>query len=215
VPQGSCQVTYSCQCSTQLNVAEDPGNDWALPPSPAPEDPLAKLSKLDDLFEVECAVKPLGFLSIRLFNPESAPAPTPQAPARSNLLRTMEMEQAARLAHLERTKAEVATIIATVAAAQKAVEERALMEAAAAAEELTKEEECNAERGRRRKERSEGERGEKGDHDWEDNREKCLLKFVDAVVVKTMSKHPTQMDVDTFKKHAKEVQSFPFPHPPG
>ncbi|KAF8481737.1 hypothetical protein DFH94DRAFT_406103 [Russula ochroleuca] len=117
----------------------------------------------------------------------------------------MEMEQAARLAHLERTKAEVATIIATVAAAQKAVEERALMEAAAAAEELTKEEECNAERGRRRKERSEGERGEKGDHDWEDNREKCLLKFVDAVVVKTMSKHPTQMDVDTFKKHAKEL----------
>ncbi|KAF8487420.1 hypothetical protein DFH94DRAFT_641821 [Russula ochroleuca] len=163
------------------NAAEDTGDDWALPPSPAPEDRLPKRSKLDDLVEVECAIKPLGFSSIRPFIPNSNPHPhPPRGPA--------------------------AAIIAAAAAAQKAAEERALMEAAAAAEELTKEEERIAERERRRKERKERERGEKkGDHDRGDNREKRLLKLVGAVVVKTMSKYRARMDVDTFKKHAKEL----------
>ncbi len=125
------------------------------------------------------------------------------------------MEQEARLARLEqleRTKAETAAIIAAAAAAQKAAEERALLEAAAAAEEQSKEDERNAERERRRKERKERERGEKKRHhdrDGEDNREKRLLKLVGAVVVKTMSKYRTRMDVDTFKKHAKEVRGLP------
>jgi hypothetical protein len=124
------------------------------------------------------------------------------------------MEQAARIARLERTKAETAAIIAAAAAAQKEAEERALVEAAAAAaEEQTKEEERNAERERRRKERKERERGEKkrhhDDRDREDNREKRLLKLVGAIVVKTMSKYRTRMDVDTFKKHAKEVGGIP------
>ncbi|KAH9984712.1 hypothetical protein BJV77DRAFT_1062120 [Russula vinacea] len=190
------------------NAAEDPGDDWALPPSPAPEDRLPKRSKLDDLVEVECAIKPLGFSSIRPFIPNPNPHPHPPRgpmhdPAR---LRAMELERAARLARLERSKAEAAAIIAAAAAAQKAAEERALMEAATAAEEQTKEEERNAERERRRKERRERERGEKkGDHDRGDNREKRLLKLVGAVVVKTMSKYRTRMDVDTFKKHAKEL----------
>jgi len=47
------------------------------------------------------------------------------------------------------------------------------------------------------------------DGNWEDNREKRLLKLVGAVVVKTMSKYRTRMDVDTFKKHAKEVCGIP------
>ena len=119
------------------------------------------------------------------------------------------MQQAARLARLERTKAETAAIIAAAAAAQKAAEERALVEAAAAAEKLSKEEERNADRERRRKERKDKERGEK--RRGEDNREKRLLKLVGAVVVKTMSKYRTRMEVDTFKKHAKEVRSLPLP----
>ena len=61
------------------------------------------------------------------------------------------MEWAARLARLERTKAET---VVTSSAAQKEAEERAL---------------------------------------------------VGAAVVKTMSKYRARMDVDTFKKHAKEV----------
>ena len=109
----------------------------------------------------------------------------------------------ARWARAERTKAETAAIIAAAAAAQKAAEERALMEAATAAEEQNKEEERRAERDRRRKERK--EREEKR-HGREDSREKRLLKLVGAVVVKTMSKYRTRMDIDTFKKHAKEVR---------
>jgi hypothetical protein len=174
---------------------------------------------LDDLVEVEFAIKPLGFSSTRTFNPNSNPPP-PQhrifPPQDSGFFRAQLMEQAAaRFAQLERTKAETAAIIAAAAAAQKEAEERALVEAAAAAEEQTKEEERNAERERRRKERKERERGEKkrhhDDRDREDNREKRLLKLVGAVVVKTMSKYRARMDVDTFKKHAKEVRGIPTP----
>ena len=195
----------------QDNGAEDPGDDWALPPSPAPEDRQPKRSKLDDFVEVECAIKPLGFSSIRAFNSNSHPHPSRglsflHDPA---FIRAQEMEQAARLARLERTKAETAAIIAAAAAVQKAAEERALLEAAAAAEEQAKEEERTAERERRRKDRRERERGEKKrDHDQGDSREKRLLKLVGAVVVKTMSKYRMRMDVDTFKKHAKEVRGL-------
>jgi [histone H3]-lysine36 N-trimethyltransferase len=205
-------VRYTHQ--TQDNEVGDPGDDWVLPPSPPPEDRLPKRSKLDGLVEVECAIKPLGFSSTRTFNPNSHPPPPPHRgfPQQDpGFLRAQLMEQAARLARLERTKAEAAAIIAAAAAAQKEAEERALVEAAAAAEEQTKEEERNAERERRRKERKERERGEKRHHDRdpEDNREKRLLKLVGAVVVKTMSKYRTRMDVDTFKKHAKEVRGIP------
>ena len=203
-------------CSpTQDNEVGDPGVDWALPPSPPSEDRLSKRSKLTDLVEVECAIKPLGFSSARTFNPNSPHPPShrgfPQHD--SGFVRAQLMEQgAARLARLERTKAETAAIIAAAATAQKEAEERALLEAAAAAEVQIKEEERNAERERRRKERKERERGQKKHHhnrDPEDNREKRLLKLVGAVVVKTMSKYRTRMDVDTFKKHAKEVRGIP------
>lgn len=194
------------------NEVGDPCDDWVLPPSPPPEDRLPKRSKLDDLVEVECAIKPLGFSSTRIFNSNSHPPPLPQHgfPQRgSSFFQAHLMMQSARVARLERTKAETAAIIAAAAAAQKEAEERALAEAAAAAEDQTKEEERNAERERRRKERKERERGEKkrhhDDRDREDNREKRLLKLVGAVVVKTMSKYRARMDVDTFKKHAKEL----------
>ena len=98
---------------TQDNGTEDPGDDWALPPSPAPEDRLPKRSKLDDLVEVECAIKPLGFSSVRPFNPNSHPHPHRGFPQDDpGFLRAQEMKQAARLARLERTKAEAAAIIA-------------------------------------------------------------------------------------------------------
>jgi len=207
-------VQYAHQ--NQDNEFGDPGDDWVLPPSPPPEDRLPKRSKLDDLVEVECAIKPLGFSSIRTFNPNLHPPPPPhrgfsQSQHDSGFLQAQLMEQAARVARLERTKAETAAIIAAAAAAQKEAEERALLEAAAAAEEQTKEEERIAERERRRKERKERERGEKKRHhdpEREDNREKRLLKLVGAVVVKTMSKYRSRMDVDTFKKHAKEVRGI-------
>jgi hypothetical protein len=208
-------VQYAHQ--TQDYEVGDPCDDWVLPPSPPPEDRLPKRSKLDGLVEVECAIKPLGFSSTRTFNPNShAPSPAHRGFPQHDpeFLRAQLMEQTARLARLERTKAETAAIIAAAAAAQKEAEERALVEAAAAAEEQTKAEERNAERERRRKERKERERGEKKrHHDDQDNREKRLLKLVGAVVVKTMSKYRTRMDVDTFKKHAKEVRgvSFSFP----
>jgi histone-lysine N-methyltransferase SETD2 len=113
----------------------------------------------------------------------------------------------ARLARIERSKAEAAAIIAAAAAAQKAAEERAIVEAAAAAEEQNKAEERKAERERRRKQRKEGDEKRPG-HGREDEREKRLLKLVGAIVVKTMSKYRSRMDVDTFKKHAKEVRAF-------
>ena len=205
------QILIFIQCAHQNKDDEvgDPCNDWALPPSPPLEDRLSKRSKLDDLVEVECAIKPLGFSSARTFNPNSHRGFTQHDPIFSQ---AQLMEQAARIARLERTKAETAAIIAAAAAAQKEAEERALVEAAAAAEEQAKEEERNAERERRRKERKAKERGEKNRHydrDREDNREKRLLKLVGAVVVKTMSKYRTRMDVDTFKKHAKEVRGIP------
>ena len=202
-------VQYAHQ--TQDNEVRDTIDDWVLPPSPPPEDRLSKRSKLDGLVEVECAIKPLGFSSTRSFNSNLHPPPPlhRSLPSQdSGFSQAQIMEQAARLARLERTKAETAAIIAAAAAAQREAEERALVEAAAAAEKQTKEEERNAERERRRKERKEKERGEKKRHhgDREDNREKRLLKLVGAVVVKTMSKYRTRMDVDTFKKHAKEVR---------
>jgi hypothetical protein len=207
-------VQYTYQ--TQDNEVGDPSDDWVLPPSPPAEDRQPKRSKLDGLVEVECAIKPLGFSSTRTFNPNSHPPLPPhrgfpQHDSGVSLSRVQLMDHAARLARLERTKAEAAAIIAAAAAAQKEAEERAFVEAAAAAEEQTKEEERNAERERRRKGRKERERGEKRHHDRdpEDNREKRLLKLVGAVVVKTMSKYRTRMDVDTFKKHAKEVRGFP------
>ncbi|KAI0248399.1 hypothetical protein BJV78DRAFT_1379249 [Lactifluus subvellereus] len=175
---------------------EVPGDGWASPPPPLPDDRLPKRSKLDDLVETECVIKPLGFVPTRQVSFSRNFAP--QDPS---ILQALEMDQA-RLARLERTKAETAAIIAAAAAAQKAAEERALVEAAAAAEEQSREEERKAERERRRKERK--ERDEKR-HGREDNREKKLLKLVGGVVVKTMSKYRTRMDVDTFKKHAKEL----------
>lgn len=119
------------------------------------------------------------------------------------------MEQQAHLARLERKKTEMAAIIAAAAAAQQAEEQRALLEAAAAAEARCKEEERIAERERRKRERKEREEGTGGRraNSAGDNREKRLLKLVGAVVVKTMSKYRGRMDVDTFKKHAKEVRS--------
>jgi hypothetical protein len=153
---------------------------------------------LDDLVEVECAIKPLGFTPARQFIPHRAPTLSVHE---QNFIRAVEMDQA----RLARTKAGTAAIIAAAAAEQKAAEERALMEAAAAAEEQNKEEERKAERERRRKERK--DREEKR-HIRESDREKRLLKLVGSVVVKTMSKYRTRMDVDMFKKHAKEVRGF-------
>ncbi|KAI0287878.1 hypothetical protein BC826DRAFT_1041913 [Russula brevipes] len=158
------------------NEAEDPCGEWAPAPSPEPEDRQPKRSKLDDLVTAEFAIKPLGFTPARQFIPNRGLAMQDQS-----LLRALEMDQA-----------RTAAIIAAAAAAQKAAEERAALEAAAAAEEQTK-------RRSERKER-EGKR-----HNREDDREKRLLKLVGGVVVKTMSKYRTRMDVDTFKKHAKEL----------
>jgi hypothetical protein len=193
-------------------VTEDPSDDWASPLSPPPEERLPKRSKLGDLVEVECAIKPLGFAAPRQFNP------APYRPLTLQEQNERDVLQQVRLARLERTKAEAAAIIAAAAAAQKAAEERALEAAAAAAEEQSREEERQAERERRRRERKEREekRSQSGQHGREDEREKRLLKLVGAVVVKTMSKYRTRMDVDTFKKHAKEVRSFspPLPSPP-
>ncbi|KAH9969992.1 hypothetical protein BGW80DRAFT_1176844 [Lactifluus volemus] len=174
---------------------EDPCAEWASPPSPLPEDRQPKRSKLEDFVETECIIKPLGFTPTRVIQPRNFP------PQDQSFLRALEMDQA-RWARLERTKAETAAIIAAAAAEQKAAEERALVEAATAAEEKNKEEERRAERERRRKERKDREEKRQG---REDSREKRLLKLVGAVVVKTMSKYRTRMDVDTFKKHAKEV----------
>jgi [histone H3]-lysine36 N-trimethyltransferase len=161
-----------------------------------PEDRQPKRSKLEDFVETECIIKPLGFTPTRVIQPRNFP------PQDQSFLRALEMDQA-RWARLERTKAETAAIIAAAAAEQKAAEERALVEAATAAEEKSKEEERRAERERRRKERKDREEKRQG---REDCREKRLLKLVGAVVVKTMSKYRTRMDVETFKKHAKEVR---------
>ena len=190
----------------QDTVAEDPSDDWASPPSPPPEDRQPKRSKLGDLVGAECAIKPLGFAPTRQFNSHRTPSLY-----ELHEQEVLQSQDLARLARLERSKAEAAAIIAAAAAAQKAAEERAIVEAAAAAEEQNKEEERKAERERRRKERKDGEEKRHGHgqgHGREDEREKRLLKLVGAVVVKTMSKYRTRMDVDTFKKHAKEVRAF-------
>lgn len=180
---------------------EDPGEDWASPPSLPPEERQPKRSKLDDLVGAEFVLKPLGFAPTRQFNSNSHRAPSLYDLHEQEVLRSQEMH----LARLERSKADAAAIIAAAAAAQKAAEERAIVEAAAAAEEQNKEEERKAERERRRKERKDKHEPGQG-HGREDEREKRLLKLVGAVVVKTMSKYRTRMDIDTFKKHAKEVR---------
>lgn len=186
--------------------AEETNDDWASPPSPPPEDRLPKRSKLDDLVETESNIK--AAIAARPSNQYRGPIAYNDGVIRQLAI---QMDQA-RLARLERKKAETAAIIAAAAAAQQAEEQRALLEAAAAAEARSKEEERLAERERRkeRKERKEREGGERrSGSGGEDNREKRLLKLVGAVVVKTMSKYRARMDVDTFKKHAKEVRASP------
>ncbi len=189
-------------------MAEDPSDDWASPSS-LPEERLPKRSKLDDLVTVECAIKPLGFTATRQFHPTVRP-PTFQEQQEREVAQGHE-RLLVHLARLERTKAEAAAIIAAAAAAQKEAEERAQVEAAAAAEKQSKEEERSAERERRRKERKEREGKRHGG--GEDDREKRLLKLVGGVVVKTMSKYRARMDIDTFKKHAKEVRRSRFSPP--
>jgi histone-lysine N-methyltransferase SETD2 len=167
---------------------------------------MPKRSKLGDLVEASCEIKPLGFTPSRQFN---------NGPGRPHVMNEMLEREAARgheqllvrLARQERSRAEAAAIIAAAAAAQKEAEERALVEAATAAEEQSKEEEKRVERERRRKDRKEREEKRHGQgHGREDDREKRLLKLVGAVVVKTMSKYRARMEIDTFKKHAKEVR---------
>ena len=207
--KGVSLVSFPCLSLCVLSPAqdtgaEDPSDDWVSPPSPPPENRQSKRSKLNDLVEAECAIKPLGFAPTRQFTPNSHRGLYDLH--EQEALRNQEMHLA-RLARIERSKAEAAAIIAAAAAAQKAAEERAIVEAAAAAEEQNKAEERKAERERRRKQRKEGDEKRSG-HGREDEREKRLLKLVGAVVVKTMSKYRSRMDVDTFKKHAKEVRVF-------
>ena len=57
-----------------------------------------------------------------------------------------------------------------------------------------------------RKERKEKERKRK--EEKEANMHKRLLKLISPVVVRTMSRYRARMDVDVFKKHAKEVRSL-------
>ncbi|KAI9432731.1 hypothetical protein H4582DRAFT_1820762 [Lactarius indigo] len=191
----------------QDDAAEETNDDWASPPSPLPEDRLPKRSKLDDLVASESTL--VAFTTPRPNAHYRGPTPHDyRGHNESMMIRQIEMMDQARLARLERKKAETAAIIAAAAAAQKAEEQRVLLEAAAAAEAQSKEEERKAERERRRKERRErdgGGGGRRGASGGEDNREKRLLKLVGAVVVKTMSKYRARMDVDTFKKHAKEL----------
>ena len=189
---------------TQDDAAEETNDAWASPPSPPPEDRLPKRSKLDDLVESESnIIKPITRPSNQFRPIHDYRGPTLH---NESMARQVEIMDQARLARLERTKVETAAIIAAAAAAQKAEEQRALLEAAAAAEAQIKEEERVAERERRRKERKEREAAGGQRRGGEDNREKRLLKLVGAVVVKTMSKYRARMDVDTFKKHAKEVR---------
>ncbi|KAI9454239.1 hypothetical protein BJY52DRAFT_1122891 [Lactarius psammicola] len=210
------ETAYRIPKRLKDDAAEETNDDWASPPSPPPEDRLPKRSKLDDLVESESSIKTLGLTTPRPSNHYRGPTPHDYRNnlmvQNESLIRQIEMMDQARIARLERTKAETAAIIAAAAAAQKAEEQRALLEAAAAAEAQSKEEERKAERERRRKERKEREDGGQrrgaggsGGGGREDNREKRLLKLVGAVVVKTMSKYRARMEVDTFKKHAKEL----------
>lgn len=199
------ETTYRIPKRLKDDAAEETADDWASPPSPAPEDRLPKRSKLDDLVASESSL--VAFTTPRPSANYRGPTPHDYRAQNESLARQIEMMDQARLARLERKKAETAAIIAAAAAAQKAEEQRALLEAAAAAEAQSKEEERKAERERRRKERKEREDGgaRRGTGGGEDNREKRLLKLVGAVVVKTMSKYRARMEVDTFKKHAKEL----------
>lgn len=177
-----------------------------------------KRSKLDVFNKAaELKIKPLGYTHFKPTSthfkptgfgfPDDRGLSTGLTPSLEDM-RIIMPYQEMHLARVERAKADAAAVIAAAAAAQKAEEDRAAALLVAAAEEKSKEEERKAERERRRKERK-----EKG-HDEprpnrEENREKRLLKLVGAVVVKTMSKYRSRMDVDTFKKHAKEVRTAP------
>ncbi|KAN0141834.1 hypothetical protein V8E53_000296 [Lactarius tabidus] len=184
--------------------AEETNDDWATPPSPPPEDRLPKRSRLDDLVE---STSPITITRPPPTHGQyRAPPPTvvPNNDANTNNLILAQIEQA----RIARKKAEMAAIIAAAAAAQQAEEQRALLEAAAAAEARCKEEERAAEKERRKREKKEREEsgaGRKSAGASGDGREKRLVKLVGAVVVKTMSKYRARMDVDTFKKHAKEL----------
>lgn len=224
--EGACVWLIKNTATTKAppqDEVEKTNDDWTTPPSPPPEDRLPKRSKLDDL--VESSSTPISIsIPTRTMAPSNNNTQQQyRSPSLNNITPFLDssaaivaqMEQQAHLARLERKKTEMAAIIAAAAAAQQAEEQRALLEAAAAAEARCKEEEKLAERERRkkeRKEREEGNNGGGGGGGRKDNREKRLVKLVGAVVVKTMSKYRARMDVDTFKKHAKEVRTVPPPH---
>lgn len=174
-----------------------------LPPgvfAPPEEDPRpAKRSKLDDLVEVDFDIKPLGFSAVKrpARQPRRPPSPPPDPlvhAAAANYERYMTVQA---------TRAELAAIISAAAAkeAARAAEAEAKAKADAEKDEgLTVDRE---EKERRRKERKEKEKNRR--EEKEANMHKRLLKLISPVVVRTMSRHRARMDVDVFKKHAKEL----------
>ena len=177
-----------------------------LPPgvfAPPEEDPRpAKRSKLDDLVEVDFDIKPLGFSAVK--RPARQPRRPPSPPP--DLLVHAAAANYERYMTVQATRAELAAIISAAAAkeAARAAEAEAKAKADAEKDEgLTVDRE---EKERRRKERKEKEKNRR--EEKEANMHKRLLKLISPVVVRTMSRHRARMDVDVFKKHAKEVRSL-------
>lgn len=90
----------------------------------------------------------------------------------------------------------------------------ALQKAEEEARELAKaEEKAKLLEKRQAKREKEKKKSTLSEEEKEALKEKKLQKMVGAIVVKTMSKYQKYMDHDQFKKHAKEVDHFPFPVP--
>ncbi|THH13484.1 hypothetical protein EW146_g6736 [Bondarzewia mesenterica] len=201
------ETVYRIPKRVKANGEEDdiPNSPVLYPPVETESRP-AKRHKLDEYVEVSLNIKPLGFSTARSTVSTVRSTGPPPTFAQINW-----KSPPPNTSFKAPTRAEIAAIISAAAAAkeeeEKKAEEKAATEAAAAAHagssgdgmgKMDKEE-----RERRRKERKEKEKKRRDEK--EKNKEKRLLKLVGAVVVKFMSKYRAQMEVDTFKKHAKEL----------
>lgn len=194
-----------------------PGDDTGSPAppqrEPTPEYRQPKRPRMDEpFFESESKIKivPLGtatpsnrdHFASPLVVSQKSKTRTSEAERRRTENKTVIPTQASTVVWLDYNRdreKEVDAIIEKV----KADAERAAAEAAAAAAKAKEEEEARQARETARRERR--NRPRHTPEEKEALKEKQLLKLVGAVVVKCMSKYKAQMDVELFKKHAKEL----------
>jgi [histone H3]-lysine36 N-trimethyltransferase len=180
---------------------------------PEPENRPAKRQRFDVTFEDTLIdIVPLGtthsafprpsltWTSLSA-SPAASPAPEKPAPVESPVTRYLNYT----LARKEKEEKELARIKAEAVAQL----EKERQEAAAAQAKAEKDREAREAREAARRERK--NKPERTAEEKETLKEKQLHKLISAVVIPCLSKYKSKMEVDVFKKHAKDV-CVPSPH---